>query len=297
MKIGPPQKRVEDRHARGCHDGRIGGLVVILGVCIARDAVELQALIEPVVEEHLQGLLPGVVVIAGLTHKSAEICALAICIGREGAKRRQELLGGTGLVIADVGQQRDGRVVRWPVGEGGRDHQAVVAHIVNLRVRITGEADDAIEPLAVLGQRAAAVELELFEVERAIFDRNFVARRRQRQLGDAVDNAAHRRLTIEHGGRPAQHFHALQGIGLDGDCIGVAEAAAQPINEVSGGNAANIVVVAARIHAEGPAQDPGGIAQRLLNILHALVAHLLVADHGDGLGRLDQRGIGLGTDA
>src|SRR3546814_822947 len=104
------------------------------------------------------------------------------------------------------------RVSAGPPGERRRYQHPIILQRVGLLVRVPYDADDP------PGERTASIEWtrqvhrRLLAVIGAIFEPHITFRRKLRSLADAVDDAAVRRLSIEHGRWSSQHLDTVQGI-------------------------------------------------------------------------------------
>ena len=123
----------------------------------------------------------------------------AVGIGRQGTGRRQELVGGSGLVILETAQDGErGVVPRLPCQRRG-DEDAIVVDEIDLRLAAAGETGQAEEQAVALENRSTQVKPPLKPVEIAAEDLDFAERLDRRPLGDDVDEAARRTLAIENG--------------------------------------------------------------------------------------------------
>src|SRR4051812_9065301 len=91
----------------------------------------------------------------------AEVAAVgdaSVGIGQEGHLPRHVLLIALVVHLLVVRENREAGVNRRAPGEAGCDEQLVVLDKVGLGIAVATEADDAIEKLAVLVDRAADIE-------------------------------------------------------------------------------------------------------------------------------------------
>ena len=126
----------------------------------------------------------------------------AVGTGKQRAFMRQERGRGAGHVLLVGAEHGPVGVVGRPPGQRRRQHDAVVRNVIGLRAAVAEHADEAIQPLAVLGQLAGAVHLHLLAVEAAILHADLVEGFRLRTLRDQVQEAGRRGVAIENRGGP-----------------------------------------------------------------------------------------------
>ena len=267
---------------------RIGVVVVrvVEGARCSEVLPEGPALVELVLELPAEGLALGVVAIARFADEAAGR-QRTVDVRQDGALPREELRGAAGLVLLPQGLQRQrGRGAGAP-GERRHDERAVVRYVIDLRVGLSLKRHQAVRPFAVGGQRAGEIGLQLLAAEGAELHAHFAVRLLLRQLADHVDHAARGTRAEQHAGRAAQHFEALQRVGVGTRGGGVP----------AGGIGLQAVEVDGRIaaaHREAVGADACGVGERVLQAGGALVDDLVARDHGHGLGRFGQRGVGFG---
>ncbi|MNI53448.1 hypothetical protein D3C73_1082790 [compost metagenome] len=116
---------------------------------------------------------------------------------------------------------------------------------------------------------------------------------RQWLLGDDVESTARVATAIEHRRRPAQHFEAFDGVGIRHVRIAAVDREAVAV-ELTGGEAANGKggqPLATKI--VGPSHA-AGVIEGVLQSGGADVLDDVFRDHGDGLRRFMNRGVGAG---
>ncbi|MNS67131.1 hypothetical protein D3C72_1003750 [compost metagenome] len=289
---------LEDRVGRPAVEAAERAAVVVAVVVFVLRVAEVlahgPAVVELVLELPAEGLALAVVVVAGLADEAAGGHA-AVRVRQQGAFPRQELRAAAALVFLPQPLQRErGRRVG-PPGERGRDHAAVVGHVVDLRIGLALQRDQPVRQRAIGIQRTGQVGLHLLAAEAAELHAHLALGLLQRPLADHVDHARRGARAEQHARGAAQHFEALQRVGLGARRAGVvAVGLAQAIEVDVGIGAAHADRVGARVDTVGVGAHARRVVEGVLQVVGALVDHLVARDHGDGLRRFRQRRVGLG---
>nr|GEU62229.1 hypothetical protein [Tanacetum cinerariifolium] len=274
---------------------RVNRTVVVLVVRVAHVLTQFPVAVQRRLEGPADGLALGVVAVeAGLADKAVGR-DLAVRVARQHAGPREELRGGAGLIVLPQGLQRQ-RGVGVGLPRQRRRHQCVVVpHVIDLGIGVALDRDQAVQPLAVLGERTGEVALHLLALVAAVLHADLVLRHGLRALADHVDHAARAALAVQHGRRAAQHLDALEGVGVGAGGAGVvAHRLAHAVQVFVGRDAAHQHAVAARIDAVRIGAHAGRVVECVLQVAGALVDDLVARDDGDRLRRFRQLGIGLG---
>ncbi|MDT4830265.1 hypothetical protein FQZ97_637230 [compost metagenome] len=219
----------------------------------------------------------------------------AVQRGQQRALPREEADQRAALVLLVGRLQRERGVgVRAP-GERGRDRDAVVRHVVDLRAAVAVHGHEAVHPLALGVERAGEIGGDLLARVVAQLQLHFALRLGLRALRHEVEHAADAALAVEHRRRAAQQLHALQHVRVGPAGVVGAVGALQAVEVLHGVAAAGLE----RIHAavEIARHHAGRVVGGLAQGERALGFDLVARDDRDGLRRLDQRRVGLGGGA
>src|SRR3546814_677209 len=150
------------------------------------------------------------------------------------------------------------------------------------------------------GERTASIEWtrqvhrRLLAVIGAIFEPHITFRRKLRSLADAVDDAAVRRLSIEHGRWSSQHLDTVQGIHCCPRKGRVAVEIAHAVKKLHRREPTNDRSIIARVEPVGFPDHACGVSHRFLQVARSAIAKDRIIDDADGLGRFDKRRVDLG---
>ncbi len=165
--------------------------------------------------------------------------------------------------------------------------------MIHLGVRFAVVGHHAVEPLAVPVQRAGDIAGHHLAVVIARFHQHLAPELFLGTLGDQVDDATGGTLPVEHGGRPFEDLHPLEGV-LIGPGAGVAaEGGLQAVDEDRRCHPADLGPVAARVHTVKAAVHAGEVLKRLLNGLGTDGIHKLPGTQGNGERRFGDRHVHL----
>ena len=147
------------RAARGGVGGEAGvdGAVVHLAHGAAQVLAHRPVAVQTVTEQVAPGVVTGVVRIPARLADEGVARNLAVLAGQLRALPREEADERAALVLLVQRLQRERRVGIGLPGERWRKHHAVVVHMVHLRAAVAAHGYQAIEPLAVLVERARQV--------------------------------------------------------------------------------------------------------------------------------------------
>src|SRR3546814_5677047 len=138
------------------------------------------------------------------------------------------------------------------------------------------------------------VHRRLLAVIGAIFEPHITFRRKLRSLADAGDDAAVRRLSIEHGRWSSQHLDTVQGIHCCPRKGRVAVEIAQAVKKLHRREPTNDRSIIARVEPVGFPDHACGVSHRFLQVARSAIAKDRIIDDADGLGRFDKMRVDLG---
>ncbi len=282
------------RPARGAVGGEAGVHAAVIDVAhrAAQVLPQRPGAVQLVAEEVAPGIVLAVVgVPAGLADERRGR-DLPVWAGQLRALPGEEADQRAALVFLVRELQRERRGGTGLPGQRGGEQLAVVAHVVHLGVAVAAHGHQAVEPLPVLRERAGQVGRDLLARVVAQLHLYLAQRLGLGALAREVEHAAHAALSVQHGRRPAQEFHAFEQVGIGLDVVVGAVGAQQAVQVLRHVAAAGLEAVHAAVEVVG--HHARGIGRGLAQRLRALRLHLVAGDDADGLGRLDQRGIGLG---
>ncbi|MNM65220.1 hypothetical protein D3C81_766510 [compost metagenome] len=273
---------------------------VLAVVAVAQVLADGPDIVEVVLEHVAQrGLLVGHVVVEGVADVGIAIQP-ALGGGEHSAGGGQGVGEVAGLLLV-FGEKGQLGVVAGTEADRRGEVLAAVGDVVGLGIAFAEQAGQAVAPDAFLVQLVAEVEGALLVVEVAGLQLHFVQRRGGRTLAHQVDLAARVGNAIQGRAGAAQHFDALQAVGLRGvPAEEVGQEGAGAVAQHAPGahlEATDGQLVGDELRAGQLGVDAGGVAQRLGDGLRLLGLDLVAGHHGDGGWRFDQRGVGLGADA
>ncbi|CAJ0716807.1 hypothetical protein LMG8323_03367 [Ralstonia mannitolilytica] len=217
------------------------------------------------------------------------------------AFRRHAAVVAAFRVMLQVGLQQQVRVGREVDCQRRRNGEALLAHVLELRVHAARYACHTKGHHAVLVDGAGDVERAFEAIPVAHRDFHLVIRLKQRLLAGQRHHPARRRAAIENRARPFEHIDALQKIRIDLERA-IAALVAHQAQAVEQGVVDAAVIEAAQRHVVVTVGCPHQgrertrrVVQRLRQAARLLVIQLLLRDHRNRLRRLDDGRVGLGA--
>ena len=285
-------------------DHAIGEVAVVeqlaqfqLHVAVAQVLLEVPVVVQTVVQLVAQGVLVALEgLVARVAHGGVGV-DLAVRVVLDGAAGRQELQLGIGTILLHAGQQRQRSVLVEVDGHRGGQQDARGIHVIDLGTGIAAQGHHAVQQVAFFIQLAADIGIDLLAAETAELHAHFVTGVGGWALALQVDQAAGRRLAVQHRGRTLEHLDAFEHVGVDLpavegagiDARAVHEQAVVGLLEAADDEPVLLVVLAVEtgLHATG-------VAQRLADGLDVAVLHLLFGDDRDRTRGFTERSIDLG---
>ena len=166
--------------------------------------------------------------------------------------------------------------------------------MVDLGAGISPHADTAIEPGPGRVERTGYVGGELVAVMIADFADNLAGELFARSLGDDIDDAARRTLSVEDGRRATQDFDLFDRVNVGPGIVVAAEQGLEAVAIFWRAQAADLDRVDPGGDAVGVTDDTGGIQNRIGQVDGAALKDLIQGFNRHRARRLDDRRVRLG---
>ena len=216
---------------------------------------------------------------------------LPVGIGQDRADQRQELRRRTAVVFLVKADQGEFGVGCRLEGDGRREQDPVIRHVIGLRIGIADPRDDP--GCNRIAHGAGYIDQRFLAVERTVAQRNLSPGFEFRTLGHEIDDPAQRALTEQDRRRAAHQFDLVEIIGVGADAGVIAEDVPHPVAELQRVDPAHQSAIDTAVGAIRVGRHTGNIVQRVADTYCALRQIQLVIDNRYRLRRFDDRRVRL----
>ena len=216
---------------------------------------------------------------------------LPVGIGQDRADQRQELRRRTAVVFLVKADQGEFGVGCRLEGDGRREQDPVIRHVIGLRIGIADPRDDP--GCNRIAHGAGYIDQRFLAVERTVAQRNLSPGFEFRTLGHEIDDPAQRALTEQDRRRAAHQFDLVEIIRVGTDAGVIAENVPHTVAELQRVDPAHQSAIDTAVGAIRVGRHAGNIVQRVADTYCALRQIQFVIDNRYRLRRFDDRRVRL----